>query len=194
MYFYTRGGAFQPIAFLAVSQLVKRLAEGQRLDDFTRVRQSFENFLVAHKEAFTLIVKSQGAGAKSRPALQDFLWQALEGLWADLEDQQIIDGMASDSRFRFFANSAPIREPEAGKGKRDFNSATKSAAFVADLVKNGARCGICGGLMHRNSMTTDHVERKADGGGAHFGNAQLAHPYCNTTYKERLSRRDMFDL
>ena len=188
VYFYTRGGAFQPIAFLAVSQMVKKLAENRRLDDFTRVRRAFEDFLTAHKEAFTLIVKSQGAGGKSRPALQDFLWQALDGLWAGLKDQQIIEGMASDNRFRFFATPAPIREVEIGKGKRAFNTSTKSAAFVADLVTNGTRCGICNGLMHRNSMTTDHVERKADGGGAHSGNAQLAHPYCNTTYKEGLSR------
>lgn len=181
VYFYTRGGAFQPVAFLAVLQVVKKLTESSKLNEFIRVRRAFEDFLVAHKEAFTLIVKSQGAGAKSRPALEDFLWLTLEGLWAGKVDEQIIAGMASDKRFRFFATPAPVRGGEVG-GKA-FSTATKSAAFVIELVQNGARCGICDGLLHRNSISTDHIIRKQDGGTASGANAQVAHPYCNSTYK-----------
>jgi hypothetical protein len=184
VYFYTRGGAFQPVAFLAVLQLVKKMAERHKLDEFTRVRRLFEDFIVAHKEAFTLIVKSQGSGGRSRPALEDFMWQALEGLWAGKNDKEIIEGMATDNRFRFFATPAPIRAASSGS-KRSFSTSTKSAVFIADLAKNGARCGICGGLLHRNSIQTDHISRKADGGDADIGNGQLAHPYCNSTYKER---------
>ncbi|MFC3440600.1 DUF262 domain-containing protein [Sphingobium rhizovicinum] len=187
VYFYTRGGAFQPVAFLAVLQVVKKLADKGKLDEFTRVRRSFEDFLVARKEAFTLIVKNLGAGHRSRPALEDFMTLALEGLWAGKVETEIIEGMTADNRFRFFATPAPIREGSGGK--RNFSTSTKSAAFVSELVQNGARCGICDGLLHRNSMTTDHIERKVDGGGAHSGNAQIAHPYCNTTYKENDAKR-----
>lgn len=181
VYFYTRGGAFQPVVFLAVLQLVKKLSDENKLDKFTDVRRPFEDFLVAHKEAFTLIVKSQGAGAKSRPALEDFLWLTLDGLWAGKNDPEIIESMSADKRFRFFAAPAPIRG--GGDGKKSFSSSTKSAAFVTELVQNGARCGICTGLLHRNSISTDHIVRKQDGGGAHSGNAQVTHPYCNTSYK-----------
>jgi hypothetical protein len=187
VYFYTRGGAFQPVAFLAALQVVQKLVDKGQLDDFTRVRRSFEDFLAAHKEAFTLIVKNLGAGHRSRPALEDFMTLALEGLWAGKDDAEIIAGMATDNRFRFFATPMPIRE--GGDGKRNFSNSTKSAAFVSELTQNGARCGICDGLLHRNSMTTDHIERKADGGGAHSGNAQVTHPYCNTTYKENAAKR-----
>lgn len=192
IYFYTRGGAFQPGAFLAVLQLVKKLGEKSKLNEFIRVRRSFEDFLVAHKEAFTLIVSNQGAGARSRPALEDFMWLALEGLWVGKNDAEVTAEVATDTRFRFLATPAPIRE--ARGGKRSFSTSTKSAAFVSELVKNGARCGICGGLMHRNSMTSDHVQRKSDGGGAHSGNAQIAHPYCNTTYKEQLAAAGTLNL
>ena len=192
IYFYTRGGAFQPGAFLAVLQLVKKLGEKSKLNEFIRVRRSFEDFLVAHKEAFTLIVSNQGAGARSRPALEEFMWLALEGLWVGKNDAEVTAEVATDTRFRFLATPAPIRE--ARGGKRSFSTSTKSAAFVSELVKNGARCGICGGLMHRNSMTSDHVQRKSDGGGAHSGNAQIAHPYCNTTYKEQLAAAGPLNL
>lgn len=182
VYFYSRGGTFQPVAFLAVSQLVKHLAERDELARFTEVRRSFEAFVMRHKEAFTLIVKRQGAGHRSRPAVEEFLVLALEGLWEGKSDSKIIEAMSADNRFRFFATPAPIRDPGSDKS---FSDSVKSAAFVAELAVNGVRCAICGGLLHRNSMHTDHIMRKADGGGAHSGNAQVTHPYCDSTYKEQ---------
>ncbi|MBI4938065.1 MAG: HNH endonuclease [Nitrosomonadales bacterium] len=44
-------------------------------------------------------------------------------------------------------------------------------------------CAICGGYLHVNSITTGHIERKLDGGSSNVINGQLAHPYCNSTYK-----------
>ncbi len=181
VYFYTRGGAFQPLAFLAVSQVVKRLVENDELRRFTEVRRAFETFLMKHKEAFTLIVKRQGAGARSRPALEEFLMQGLQGLWEGKSDNEVIEAMSQDKRFSFFATPAPMREPGADTS---FGSSVKSAAFVSELMANGVRCGICGGLLHRNSIHTDHVTRKADGGSANLENAQVSHPYCDSTYKE----------
>src|SRR3954454_21549784 len=45
VYFYTRGGAFQPLAFLAILQVVKRLIERQKLHDFIKFRRAFEELL-----------------------------------------------------------------------------------------------------------------------------------------------------
>lgn len=185
-YFYTRGGSFQPVGFLAVMQVVGHMVERDQLDRFTDVRRAFELFVMNHKEAFTLIVKRQGSGPRSRPALEAFLEMALAGLWDGKSDEDIIANMATDARFSFFATPAPIRTP--GKN-RNFDASAKSAAFMLELEKSGVRCGICNALLHRNSMQTDHIVRKADGGGAHSGNAQVAHPYCNTTYKENAARR-----
>lgn len=182
VYFYTRGGAFQPVAFLAVLQVVADLIKNKKLDAFTRVRRQFEDFLVAHKEAFTLIVKRQGAGHRSRPALEDFLELALEGLWAGKTDAEIITSMSADNRFSFFATPPPIREGDEETTGR-FSRNVKSAAFVTELVQHGVRCGICGGLLHRNAMHTDHVVRRSEGGSADPSNAQLSHPYCNTGFK-----------
>lgn len=182
VYFYTRGGAFQPVAFLAVLQFVERVIRESRLDAFTDVRRDFEAFLLAHKEAFTLIMKRQGAGARSRPALEGFFWQTFEALVAGRTQEEIIDVLSADPRFSFFATPAPVR----GDGNSAaFNRTVKSAAFVTELAANGVRCGICCALLHRNSIQTDHKVRKADGGDASHGNAQLSHPYCNSGYKER---------
>jgi hypothetical protein len=188
VYFYTRGGAFQPVAFLAVTQVVGRLVEKNKLTEFTDVRRLFELFIMKHKEAFTLIVKRQGAGARSRPALEAFLELALDGLLAKNSDEQIISLMSDDPRFSFFATPAPIRQPSSRKPKT-FDSSAKSAAFVQSLETSGVRCAICDALLHRNSIQSDHIVRQVDGGGHHSANAQVTHPYCNSTYKEQAAKR-----
>ncbi|WP_445083100.1 HNH endonuclease [Candidatus Nitrotoga sp. BS] len=43
---------------------------------------------------------------------------------------------------------------------------------------------MCGGYLHMNSNTTDHIERNRDGGSGNVENGQLTHSYCNSTYKQ----------
>jgi hypothetical protein len=180
VYFYTRGGAFQPVAFLAVAQFVGRLVEKNRLDAFTKVRRAFEQFLMKHKEAFTLIVKRQGAGGRSRPAIEDFLDRVLDGFVQGKSQEEVLESLSADPRFSFLMTPAPIREPGA-TNRRTFSATVKTATFISSLEESGIRCGICGGLLHRNSIHTDHVKARSKGGEAHTGNAQLAHPYCDSS-------------
>ncbi|WP_430734266.1 HNH endonuclease [Fodinisporobacter ferrooxydans] len=42
---------------------------------------------------------------------------------------------------------------------------------------------MCGGYLHKNSISIDHVVRRQDGGTNAADNAQLAHPYCNSSIK-----------
>ena len=50
-------------------------------------------------------------------------------------------------------------------------------------IPNALRCEICGGMIDAKSITIDHKERKEDGGKGNVYNGQIAHPYCNSTYK-----------
>lgn len=181
VYFYTRGGLFQPNAFLAVVQFVTRLKGKNKLDSFTSVRKEFESFLLNHKEAFTLLVKDLGSGARSRPAIEQFLDYVFESLVSGKTPAQIVsDAPKENDRYKFLSVPPPSRG--AGKSKA-FGSGTKSYAYIQNLQNNGIRCGICGGLIHSNSTSVDHIKRKSDGGDARPSNAQVSHPYCNTGYK-----------
>jgi hypothetical protein len=186
VYFYTRGGAFQPVAFLAAVQVFHKLRERKKFDRFCDVRERFERFLMIHKEAFTLLVKSQGSGPRSRPAIEAFLERTLETLWEEGDDEKVVQKVASDTRFGFLMSPQPVRG-EGTSARTSFSSSVKSAAYMQNLLSSGVRCGICGGLVHRNSISSDHVQRRADGGNNSANNAQLAHPYCNSGYKERLN-------
>lgn len=99
--FYTRSGAFQPVAFLAVIQVAQKLYDRKQFNRFCDARRPFERFLMDHKEAFTLIVKSQGAGPRSRPAIESFLERALEEFWKGKTEKEVVQSVAEDTKFRF---------------------------------------------------------------------------------------------
>ncbi len=181
VYYYTRGGRFQPAAFLAVSQFVDLLIKEKKLDSFTKNRANFEDFLLRYKEIYSIIVSKRGSGKRSRPVLLDFFNRLLSILEKGLRGDDIINELGKDPLLSSLLMPQPRRD--RGDGNGAFSASTKSAAFINELNDNGVRCGICSSLIHRNSMTTDHINRKSEGGGAHAGNAQIAHPYCNTTFK-----------
>ncbi|MBE9105115.1 HNH endonuclease, partial [Nostoc cf. edaphicum LEGE 07299] len=66
---------------------------------------------------------------------------------------------------------------------KEFSRETKAAAFIRDALPGSPRCKICGGCLPTRLNSIDHIKRKADGGLGTLENAQLTHPYCNTTYK-----------
>jgi len=67
--------------------------------------------------------------------------------------------------------------------RREFSVETKSATFLRNALQNALRCQICQGLIYSESISIDHIKRKEDGGTGQIENAQLTHPYCNTTVK-----------
>lgn len=69
------------------------------------------------------------------------------------------------------------------KFSTDFSKNQKSEIFITEALLKATYCKICGGLLHRNAISVDHIERKQDGGKATIENAQLTHPYCNTGVK-----------
>ena len=66
---------------------------------------------------------------------------------------------------------------------KEFSRETKSAAFIRDTLPGSPRCRICEGYLPSSFCSIDHKIRKADGGLGTLENAQLTHPYCNTTFK-----------
>ena len=183
VYFYTRSGHFQPSAFLAASEYFEGLAQAGRLNSFTAFRSRFEDFLLQHKEVYSLVVTKLGSGNRSRPALLEFFSYVFDGMESGTSESKILEGLASHQTFYFLATGRPSKP--TSPNSRGFNAGVKSEAFIKEFTSAGVRCGICGSLVHRNSLQIDHIKPRTDGGGAHAGNAQVSHPYCNSTYKQR---------
>lgn len=181
VYFYSSSGRYQPSAFLAVANLIQELEKQNRFDEFTRVREKFENFLVNYRYMINQIVSAYGSGTKSMYAILDMYRLILTAKENDVPDAMIFE------KFKLNPTTVNITllTDEARQKKRNFSTDTKSAAFLKSAIDGAPICQICGARVHRKAMSIDHIERKADGGDNSLSNAQIAHPYCNTGYKEK---------
>jgi hypothetical protein len=187
VYFYTKSGNFQPTFFLATCLFVEALALKRRLDEFTGIRCEFEEYVIQNKEHLSLITHKFGSGARSLPWLVRYLEIVLEAMLEGTSSEDLLRAFASDPNFAIVALPKAGAEPSAAAGK-PFSSGTKTAAFFASALKVGTRCAICDALVHKNSMQFDHIHRASDGGHSRADNAQVAHPYCNSTFKENQVR------
>jgi len=181
VYFYTRGGDFQPNAFIATAAFVRDLVQKRRLVEFTKVRAKLENFLLAHKEYITLIIKRTGAGRRSLGRILRYLELLVSEYSAGKTDDDVAAKLQGDSEFAFLVPTMKVPNIRDGENvTRRFSRATKSASFLETATRSAVRCGVCGALVHRNSMQFDHIEAARDGGGADVKNAQVTHPFCNS--------------
>lgn len=182
VYFYTRSGTFQPVALMATSRFLENLAAKDKLRHFTRVRAKFEDFLIDHKEVSSLLIHKYGAGPRSLPGFTAYYERVLAEFLANKNPEAVQASLAADSDFAFLTAPRPsgIRDAPS-TAKRTFSSSTKTAAYFAAALPGCVRCQICGARVHKNSMNIDHIQPARDGGSADMSNAQVTHPYCNST-------------
>lgn len=179
VYFYSSSGRYQPTAFLAVVAFLQEIDSKNGFREFTKVRRAFEDFLLAHRILVNQVTVKYGSGPKGYARLKQLFGFVLGELQIGRTEGDVLDKMETHKDFSFLQP----REVVASEVGKDFGTDAKSTIFLRDALKDPLRCGICGGLIHRNAISIDHVVRKADGGSGDPDNGQLTHPYCNTTVK-----------
>lgn len=180
VYFYSSTGRYQPTAFLAVVSLLKELELKKQFRAFTDVRHSFENFLLTHKSFANQITVKFGSGAKGFERLKLLYSNILQSFWDNKNSEETLAALLKSTDFSFLKPTEFDSAEEIGK---DFNTGVKSGIFLKQALEKPNTCKICNCLIHANSITFDHIIRKQDGGIGVIDNGQLAHPYCNTSYK-----------
>ena len=119
-------------------------------------------------------------GLRLLNSYKNFYLSCIDRLLKGKTPSEVITELINTAEFAYLTPA--VAENEIA-GTKNFSDETKSAAFIREALNGAVRCRICGGYMHRNSITIDHIMRKQDGGTGSPDNAQLAHPYCNTTLK-----------
>lgn len=180
VYFYSTTGRYQPTAFLAVVALIKDLEKADGFKRFTAQRAAFEAFLLKHKNFVNQVTLKFGSGVKGFAQLKCLYQRLLDLLEAGKNEAEIHEALEKSAEFSFLQPA----EQEEKTARKDFDQETKSAAFLRDALVGAVKCKICGGLIHVKSISIDHKDRKQDGGLGNVENAQLTHPYCNTTVKQ----------
>lgn len=179
VYFYSASGRYQPTAFLAVVGLIRDLEARDAYASFAAHRREFEEFLIGHKTFVNQVTVKFGSGVKGFARLKGLYLRILELLEKKQTEDEIHSALAKSEEFSFLQPA----EREPAKKRANFDQETKSAAFLREALANPLRCKICGGLIHMKSISIDHIDRKEDGGRGDVSNAQMTHPYCNTTLK-----------
>ena len=181
VYFYSQEGRHKSASFLAMVDFVSYLNKSGRLDDFIKVREKFERFVLGYDYVVQQINRKYRIAQRSYEFISLFFRKMTEHFSRDLSESDALASIQSSKDFEYLTLQMPNKLSTIAGQK--FSSETKSAIYIREVLQIAPRCKICNGLIHRNSISIDHIERRRDGGSGSIDNGQLTHPYCNTGYK-----------
>ncbi len=179
VYFYSRGGRYKTASFYGITALMLEMTNPNLINNFITTREKFEKFLLDYDFFIQQIVRNYRSAFGSYRYIKDFYIFIIEKIKQGKTFEEIIKDLTTDSRFKFLTTQIDDKETTS----QDFSREVKSRAFLDQALMNALKCQICKGYIHLNSIQIDHKQRKADGGIGTLDNAQLAHPYCNSTFK-----------
>lgn len=180
VYFYSIEGKHKPASFYFTLAFIKELDQKNKYNDFTKVRNKFEEFLLGYEYVIQQISRKYRSAFKAIPHVVEFYFQIIEQLLQGKTVKECVEHTILNDKFEYITLQAT---PESKEIFSNFTTSSRSEVFIKEALKNGLTCKICNGFIHKNSITIDHIERKEDGGKGVAENGQIAHPYCNTTYK-----------
>jgi Protein of unknown function DUF262/HNH endonuclease len=181
IYFYSQEGRHKTASFFAVVDFVMELDKRRKINDFIDVRCEFEKFILEYDYLIQQIHRKYRSTQKSYPHISRLFMRMVSVLKDGQDVNKSINEIVSSSDFNYLAFQKTLQQSDSVS--KDFSTNQKSAIYMRDALQNAPTCKICGGLIHKNSISIDHARRKEDGGLATIDNGQLTHPYCNTGYK-----------
>ena len=176
IYFYSKKGNFKPANFYATILFVKELKNKKQFDKFISIRADFEEFIYKNDYIVDQINRNLRSTKRSAVPLKELDIFIMDSLKEGLSETEILQAIKK----KYTKISLVNDEEEVGTS---FNANRKSETYISTALKSVVRCGICGGIVHVNSTSVDHIVRKRDGGLGSAENGQITHPYCNTGYK-----------
>ena len=189
VYFYNEKGKYSRFLFLGMVALIQdklRNNDSKFFMKFTSVRKDLEDFLLKNKPVIGQIVVN--LSKKQRVSTVKTL---LENLVTKLHDG---DAVKIESVIAELGIRGPIVAPNVVQTSPAITDATKSMVYLRDALQKALHCPICEGVLDPNkSVSYDHIIPKRESGTGDFTNVQLAHPYCNTGYKESQAARKRHD-
>lgn len=180
IYFYTYDGRYRIGSFYGVVSLILHLDNTKSYSQFIKFREDFEWVIWNYNKVIPEIV-SNSSTVQAREKVKVFYLKIIEKLSEGTDKKNAMKEIVKEKGFGSLKikTKSDISETQS----KIFTRETKSAAFIRDALPNVQRCKICGGYLHAHSISIDHKIRKADGGLGTLDNAQLTHPYCNSTIK-----------
>ena len=180
VYFYNERGKYSRFMFLGMVAVIQEALRNNNkafFAQFTKARKRIEDFLVANKSLLGIVLQNLAKSQRvpKMKALFSFLVKGFQELTPPLSVESVIAGIGLRGR---------IVDVNTLAGGPAISDETKTMVYVKEAIEKALRCAICGGLLDpAKSVSYDHTVRVRDGGTGEPGNVEMAHPYCNTGYK-----------
>jgi len=172
IYLYSSDGNYKIVSFYSTIALLLDFENNPELQkQFTGVRKDFEKILLRYDDYISQLVRRYRAGKKGYNHIKDFYLEIIKKL------------SQKETKASLMKELKEREEEKTSKKPKEFSISAKSAVVIKTSLKNALTCKICGGLIDPKPRTIDHKQRKQDDGLGVIDNGQIAHPYCNSTYK-----------
>ncbi len=179
VYLYTKEGRHKTTSFFGTLLFIMRLSNEQLIAKFLSVREKFEELLLSYDYLIQQMGKKFKYSVKSVEHVCGFYFSIIDLLKEGKLKDEVISQLLSQEKYNYLK----IQTEQKENSSNEFSREDKSAVYIKEALPGVPKCKICKGYIHKNSITIDHKIRKSDGGTAEIDNGQLAHPYCNTTFK-----------
>lgn len=179
IYFYSKDGRHKIALFYAIIDFVIKSHQKNKLNDFVKTRVGIENIIWNYDYLIQQINRKYRSALSSYSHISKFLLESVNLLKTELNELQVIQELIKKDFDYLTIEKTELEETSS----KDFNTNRKSAVYIKDAIESAPRCNICNGLIHKNSISIDHIDRKEDGGLGIIDNGQITHPYCNTGFK-----------
>ena len=175
IYFYSKNGNFKPAMFYATFLFVKKLKERNKFKLFTINRSKLEALVYQYDFLFDQINRNLRSSKKSAIVISELMIDIVNWFNDGENSNAIVEKIQKE--FNVIIDSLEKEEDNIK------HTDLKSSSFISMALPNVPKCIICGGAIHTNSISMDHIMRKREGGQNSLINVQITHPYCNTGYK-----------
>ena len=180
VYFYNMRGIHKIASYYAILGFIKYLEENNRYKDFTKIRTKFEEIMIHYEYLVQIIVRRYRRSTIGHKFITKYYITIMDLLVNNHGIEETMKILVESDEFNYLSKEIMTLDDVSTSR---FSDGRKSNVFILEALKSAPKCAICGGYLHKNSITIDHKIRVEDGGKGVVENGQLAHPYCNSTYK-----------
>jgi hypothetical protein len=190
LWFYSENGEFQPAALLNIVDWISHLSGKNKLDLFRKNRGKIEELIIKHRGIVKPATHTLGSGRRTRGRAFAILNRVLELISSGTSIEESWKTLCDE--FKGLGGDRFSLDRDEGEKGAAFNATAKSTATLSDLA-SVSRCRLCGGLLHPNGKTLDHIEKRAAGGSSAVNNSRWVHPVCNSNREKDENPRALSD-
>ena len=150
IYLYSKEGRYKIVSFYAlIALLLKFENDSNLLNDFTGIRNLFEDVLLSYDYFIPQIVRKYRKGTSGYVYVKDFYLALIKKLLENKSKEEVISELLKEPTFNYLTSQINSDEEELYLEK-DFSREVKSAVFIKEAIDNALKCKICGGYIHQN--------------------------------------------